>query len=140
MNGYESRSKELPQKGLIDAEAWLFDLDNTLYPAASNLFDQIDQRMGVYISKLLGISRRHARDLQKRYYRDHGTTLNGLMLNHDVDPDAYLEYVHDIDLTVIGAAPSLATALSQLPGRKIVFTNGSACRSGYDKARHRQLF
>ena len=129
MNGYESRSKELPQKGLIDAEAWLFDLDNTLYPAASNLFDQIDQRMGVYISKLLGISRRHARDLQKRYYRDHGTTLNGLMLNHDVDPDAYLEYVHDIDLTVIGAAPSLATALSQLPGRKIVFTNGSAAHA-----------
>jgi len=129
MNGYESRSKELPQKGLIDAEAWLFDLDNTLYPAASNLFDQIDQRMGAYISKLLGISRRHARDLQKRYYRDHGTTLNGLMLKHDVDPDAYLEYVHDIDLTVIGAAPSLATALSQLPGRKIVFTNGSAAHA-----------
>ena len=129
MNGYESRSKELPQKGLIDAEAWLFDLDNTLYPAASNLFDQIDQRMGAYISKLLGISRRDARDLQKRYYRDHGTTLNGLMLNHDVDPDAYLEYVHDIDLTVIGAAPALATALSQLPGRKIVFTNGSVAHA-----------
>ena len=129
MNGYESRSKELPQKGLLDAEAWLFDLDHTLYPAASNLSDQIDQRMGAYISKLLGISRRHARDLQKRYYRDHGTTLNGLMLNHDVDPDAYLEYVHDIDLTVIGAGPALATALSQLPGRKIVFTNGSVAHA-----------
>ena len=126
MNGSGSRSKELFQSGLIGAEAWLFDLDNTLYPAASNLFDQIDQRMGAYISQLLGISRQHARDLQKRYYRDHGTTLNGLMRNHDADPDAYLEYVHDIDLTVIGEAPSLATARSQLPGRKIVFTNGSA--------------
>ena len=84
MNGCESRSKEFLQNGLIGAEAWLFDLDNTLYPAASNLFDQIDQRMGAYISKLLGISRQHARDLQKRYYRDHGTTLNGLIRSSSI--------------------------------------------------------
>ena len=125
MNGYEPCSQMSVQSGLVGVEAWLFDLDNTLYPAASNLFNQIDQRMGAYISNLLGISRQHARDIQKSYYRDFGTTLNGLMHNHSADPDAYLEYVHDIDLTVISAAPSLASALSQLPGRKIVFTNGS---------------
>ncbi len=125
MNDSAPRSQLLVRSRLGSPEAWLFDLDNTLYPAASNLFDQIDQRMGVYISNLLGISQESARELQKRYYRDHGTTLNGLMSHHAADPDAYLEYIHDIDLTVISSAPSLAAALSRLPGRKIVFTNGS---------------
>ena len=126
MNDFVPRSRLSVQSRLGSPEAWLFDLDNTLYPAASNLFDQIDQRMGAYISNLLGISQEHARELQKRYYREYGSTLNGLMSHHAADPDAYHEYVHDIDLTVISSSPSLAAALSRLPGRKIVFTNGSA--------------
>lgn len=110
-------------------ETWLFDLDNTLYSPTSNLFEQIDKRMGQYISDLLGVGFLDARRLQKLYYREHGTTLNGLMCHHDVDPDNYLDYVHDIDLSVIGPMPSLETVLATLPGRKIIFTNGSVAHA-----------
>ena len=104
---------------------WLFDLDNTLYPAESDLFLQIDQRMGAYISQLLNIDRDEAHDLQKRYYKSYGTTLSGLIRNHHIDPDAYLEYVHDIDLSVIEPSPELNKMLGDLPGVKYIFTNGS---------------
>ena len=104
---------------------WVFDLDNTLYPARCNLFAQIDQRMGEYISRALGIEFQAARILQKRYYFDHGTTLNGLMLHHGIEPAGYLDYVHDIDLTPVAPSPELDRALARLPGRKLVYTNGS---------------
>ena len=106
-------------------EAWVFDLDNTLYPADCNLFAEIDTRMGDFIAERFGVSQEEAQRMRKTYYYQYGTTLAGLMRLHDVCPDAFLDYVHDIDLSVIAPAPDLRDALDALPGRKFVFTNGS---------------
>ena len=111
---------------LSHVEAWIFDLDNTLYPASANLFGQIDRRMKAYISEALGLPTEEAFALQKRYYHEHGTTLRGLMLNHSVDPEAFLNFVHDIDHSVLEPEPGLDAALARLPGRKFIYTNGSA--------------
>jgi putative hydrolase of the HAD superfamily len=108
-----------------DTEYWIFDLDNTLYPADCDLFSQIDVRMGAFISAHFGIDRIEARKLQKRYYHEHGTTLAGLMANDGVHPDAFLDFVHDIDVTPVPPSPDLRDALAQLPGRRFVYTNGS---------------
>ena len=108
---------------------WLFDLDNTLYPADSDLFLQIDDRMGSYISKILKVDRREARVLQKSYYMKYGTTLSGLIQNHGIDADAYLDYVHEIDLSVIDPSPRLDELLKNLPGKKYIFTNGSVAHA-----------
>lgn len=105
-------------------ESWIFDLDNTLYPASSDLFAQIDAKMTIYVQGLTGLGRDDARTLQKAYYRDHGTTLNGLMHHHGVEPDAFLNVVHDIDVTVLAPDPELRAAITRLPGRRYVFTNG----------------
>ncbi|MDP6953352.1 MAG: pyrimidine 5'-nucleotidase [Alphaproteobacteria bacterium] len=110
---------------VFPTDTWIFDLDNTLYPAECELFAQVDSRMGAYISALLALDATAARALQKTYYRQHGTTLRGLMDNHGVEPEDYLDYVHDIDLSPLDAVPSLAAALAALPGRRYVFTNGS---------------
>jgi putative hydrolase of the HAD superfamily len=107
-------------------EAWIFDLDNTLYPADSDLFVQVDARMTAYVQNLLGLDFDAARAVQKAYYRDYGTTLSGLMQVNGIDPESFLASVHDIDLSVLEPDPSLASALSCLPGRRFVFTNG--CR------------
>ena len=108
-----------------DVETWIFDLDNTLYSADCRLFHQIDKRMGEFVSRLLGLDAEEARKVQKKYFRDYGTTLRGLMLNHGIDPMPYLDYVHDIDLSVIPPAPALDAALKALPGTKVIFTNAS---------------
>ena len=107
-------------------ETWVFDLDNTLYPASSSLFPQIHKRMGQYIARALQVDAATADAMQRKYYREHGTTLRGLMLMHAIEPDEFLAYVHEIDCTVLPAAPKLDAALALIPGRKIVFTNGSA--------------
>jgi putative hydrolase of the HAD superfamily len=104
--------------------AWIFDLDNTLYHPRANLFAQIDARMTRFIQNLLGLEHDAARAIQKGYFRDHGTTLRGLMANHRVNPHDFLDYVHDIDMSVLPADPGLGAALAKLPGRRIVFTNG----------------
>jgi putative hydrolase of the HAD superfamily len=111
--------------GLDHVRAWVFDLDNTLYPASSSLFPQIDVRMRQFIAARLGMGLEEAFILQKRYYREFGTTLRGLMLVHGLEPEDFLDYVHDIDHTVLDAAPALDAALAALPGRKLIFTNGS---------------
>ena len=105
---------------------WLFDLDNCLYPALSRLFELIDQRMGAYIQRLLDCDPVEARRVQKSHFREHGTTLAGLMAEQNVDPHDFLTDVHDIPLDRIGRDDRLAAALERLPGRKIVFTNGDA--------------
>ncbi|MDO9460919.1 MAG: pyrimidine 5'-nucleotidase [Alphaproteobacteria bacterium] len=110
---------------LRNAETWLFDLDNTLYPAHSDLFAQIDQRMAAFIGSYLGVSVVEARTVQKAYWASHGTTLNGLMSEHRMPPEPFLEFVHDIDVSGLAYDPRLDTALSRLPGRKIIFTNGT---------------
>jgi putative hydrolase of the HAD superfamily len=106
-------------------EVWIFDLDNTLYPAECNLFAQVDQKMGEFIARFLGVPFEYARHLQKSYYRQFGTTLTGLMQVHNMDPKAFLDYVHDLDLSVVAEHPELAAALGRLPGRRLIFTNGS---------------
>ena len=108
-----------------DVATWIFDLDNTLYPAHCNLFAQVDIRMGEFISARFGIDRDEARRMQKRFYREHGTTLRGLMTNHGVPPHEFLDYVHDIDLTPIDRDEELCAAVAALPGKKYIFTNGT---------------
>ena len=109
---------------LVPVRNWIFDLDNTLYPARANLFGHIDWRMTDFIAQLLDIDRDKARLLQKGYFMDHGTTLAGLMAEHDVDPHAFLDYVHDIEMDVLTHDAPLVAAIARLPGRKLVFTNG----------------
>ena len=106
-------------------DTWVFDLDNTLYPAECRLFAQVDQRMGEFIARYLGVPFEHARHLQKAYYRQFGTTLSGMMRIHKMEPKAFLDYVHDLDLSVVPPSPELRVAIERLPGRKLIFTNGS---------------
>jgi putative hydrolase of the HAD superfamily len=109
---------------LAHVDAWIFDLDNSLYPASADLFALIDVRMGEFIQQLLGCGPEEARRVQKGYFRDHGTTLAGLMKTHGTQPREFLDFVHDIDLARLTADPRLVAALDRLPGRKFVFTNG----------------
>jgi putative hydrolase of the HAD superfamily len=109
---------------LRHVDSWIFDLDNSLYPASADLFALIDLRMGAFIQQLLGCDHDAARRVQKGYFRDHGTTLAGLMAAHGTDPNEFLAFVHDIDLARLAADPKLVAALDRLPGRKFVFTNG----------------
>ncbi len=111
--------------GCGHVETWVFDLDNTLYPATSSLFPQIDVRMRRFIAERLGLPPDEAYALQKRYYREFGTTLRGLMVVHGLEPEAFLAYVHDIDHSVLVPQVRLDAALAGLPGRKLIFTNGT---------------
>ncbi len=109
---------------LAHVEAWIFDLDNTLYPASSDLFGQIDVKMGAYIQRLLSVDPIEARRVQKAFFYEHGTTLAGLMAHHGVEPHEFLDYVHDIDLDVLAEDRRLIENIARLPGRKLIFTNG----------------
>lgn len=104
---------------------WVFDLDNTLYPAECDLFAEIDTRMTEFVSSFLGLPSAEARKVQKHYYKTYGTTLSGLMDLHDMEPTDFLHQVHEIDLTPLPDLPDLRAALAALPGRKFVYTNGS---------------
>ncbi|MBM3565499.1 MAG: pyrimidine 5'-nucleotidase [Alphaproteobacteria bacterium] len=122
-------AEKSPAENLARRAAWVFDLDNTLYPARCDLFAQVDVRIRDYVSRYLGLGADAAWRLQKDYFRDHGTTLRGMMHHHGMDPGPYLAYVHDIDLAAVRPDPLLAAALAGLPGRKIVFTNASAAHA-----------
>jgi putative hydrolase of the HAD superfamily len=106
-------------------ETWVFDLDNTLYPHHLNLWQQVDERIRDYIVDFLKISRDEAFRLQKDYYRRYGTTLRGLMEEHGLQPDQFLEIVHRIDHSPLTPNPALGAAIAKLPGRKLVLTNGT---------------
>ena len=120
--------RQLPPE-MRDAETWIFDLDNTLYPASINLFSQIDDRMREFIADFLGLGQDEAFKVQKQYFREYGTSLRGLMDRHGLDPAAFLDHVHDIDLTILDADPLLDQALARLPGRKLIFTNASTAHA-----------
>jgi putative hydrolase of the HAD superfamily len=120
----ETRTNPAP-RGFEATRAWVFDLDNTLYPAECNLFAQVDQKMAEFIARYLGVPFAYARHLQKAYYRQFGTTLAGMMTVHKMEPSAFLDYVHDIDLTAVPEHPELRVAIDRLPGRKLIFTAGS---------------
>jgi putative hydrolase of the HAD superfamily len=115
---------------LQNIDSWIFDLDNSLYPASCDLFALIDERMGEFIMRLLGCDAAEARRVQKNYFHEHGTTLAGLMAAHGTDPREFLDFVHDIDLARLSADPRVVAALDRLPGRKFVFTNGDEAYAG----------
>jgi putative hydrolase of the HAD superfamily len=102
---------------------WVFDLDNCLYPASTGLFELIDERMGAYIQRLLGVDASEAKRVQKAHFHAHGTTLAGLMKEHGVDPHHFLGDVHAIPLDRLSRDERLAIGLARLPGRKLIFTN-----------------
>ena len=120
----------LPQPHDLDhVGIWIFDLDNTLYPARCQLFDQVDRKIGEYVASYLDVDPDTARRRQKEFFLGHGSTLRGMMMLHDMQPDDYLEYVHDIDLSPVDPNPSLDEALSRLPGRKLIFTSATTAHA-----------
>ena len=119
---YTTRQERCP---LSEIETWIFDLDNTLYPASCRLFEQVQHRMNEYICERLEVTPEEAADLRRTYFREHGTTMSGLMKVHNIDPHDFLAFVHEVDLTCVPPDPALVAALGQLEGRKIVHTNGS---------------
>ncbi len=123
-------SGKTPMNGFSHVREWVFDLDNTLYPARYRLFDQIDARMGEYLADFFKVDRAEARRIQKDYFYRYGTTLRGLMKNHGARPEPFLDYVHAIDYSHIAPDPALERALAALPGRKWIFTNGTESHAG----------
>ena len=109
---------------------WVFDLDNTLYPPRMRLFDQIEARMVAYVMDQLSVDRAEADRLRRVYWRDYGTTLAGLMAEHDLDPEPFMVDVHDVDFSILTPDPVLRQRIAQLAGRKIIYTNGSAPYAG----------
>jgi putative hydrolase of the HAD superfamily len=116
----------MPKPDFARVTTWVFDLDNTLYPPSMRLFDQIEVRMTDWVMRALKVDRARADHLRGYYWETYGTTLAGLMREHDVDPTPYLTEVHDIDFSVLSPDPGLARAIRALPGRKIVYTNACA--------------
>ena len=104
---------------------WIFDLDNTLYSGDTKVFDQVDKKMSKYISGKLNVSIEEAKKIQKNYFYEYNTTLNGMIKNHKIDPEEFLEFVHDIDIDFLQKDPNLAKEIEKLEGKKIIFTNGS---------------
>ena len=112
-------------KDFSRVENWVFDLDNTLYPHHVNLWQQVDVRIRDYIADFLKVAHDDAFRIQKDYYKRYGTSMRGLMAEHGLDPDDYLDYVHQIDHSPLSPNPALGAALARLPGRKLILTNGT---------------
>ncbi len=110
---------------LKNIKYWLFDLDNTLYDGATKVFDQVDKKMTKFISEKLKIDTLEAREIQKNYFQEYNTTLNGMIKNHKIDADEFLEFVHDVDLEFLDKDKVLEDEIKKLNGKKIIFTNGS---------------
>jgi putative hydrolase of the HAD superfamily len=121
----EQQTAQRSVRGFDHVETWVFDLDNTLYPHHLNLWHQVDERIRDFIVDFLKISRDDAFRLQKDYYRRYGTTMRGLMDEHGLEPDAYLEMVHQIDHSPLTPNPELGAAIAGLDGRKLILTNGT---------------
>ena len=118
------QSKKAPNSlPLADVESWIFDLDNTLYRTTPGMLAQIDDLMGSFISDFLNVDREEARRIQKGYFRSHGLTLRGLMVEHGLDPQDYIDHLSVLDLSAVKPDPALADRLDALPGRKIIYTN-----------------
>ena len=104
---------------------WLFDLDNTLYSGNTKVFDQVDKKMSLFISKKLNLSIEEAKKIQKNYFHEYNTTLNGMIKNHQIDAEEFLDFVHDVDLNFLEKDLNLHKELASLVGKKYIFTNGS---------------
>ena len=112
-------------KELQSVKYWIFDLDNTLYSGKTKVFEQVDKKMSKYISEKLNISIIEAKKIQKNYFHEYNTTLNGMIKNHKIDANEFLEFVHDVDIDFLKKDLKLANELKKLVGKKIIFTNGS---------------
>ncbi len=112
-------------KELKKIKYWLFDLDNTLYSGDTKVFDQVDKKMSFFISKKLNINLEEAKKIQKNYFQEYHTTLNGMIKNHNIDAEEFLQYVHDVDLNFLKKDLNLQNELTKLMGKKYIFTNGS---------------
>tara|TARA_Y100000741_G_scaffold352763_1_gene325212 strand:+ start:7217 stop:7888 length:672 start_codon:yes stop_codon:yes gene_type:complete len=112
-------------KDLQNIKFWIFDLDNTLYSGKTKVFEQVDKRMSAYISKKLNVSVEEAKKIQKNYFHEYNTTLNGMIKNHEINANEFLEFVHDIDIDFLKKDFKLAEEINKLEGKKIIFTNGS---------------
>ena len=112
-------------KELKKIKYWLFDLDNTLYSGNTKVFDQVDKKMSIFISNKLNITIEEAKKIQKNYFHQYNTTLNGMIKNYEIDAEEFLEFVHDVDLEFLKKDPKLQNELTNLKGKKFIFTNGS---------------
>jgi putative hydrolase of the HAD superfamily len=112
-------------KSFRSIKYWIFDLDNTLYSGKTKVFEQVDKKMSKYISNKLNISVEEAKKIQKNYFYEYNTTLNGMIKNHKIDPGEFLDFVHDINIDFLQKDPALGKEIEKLEGKKIIFTNGS---------------
>ena len=112
-------------KNLKKIKFWLFDLDNTLYSGDTKVFDQVDKKMSFFISKKLNVDIAEAKKIQKSYFHEYNTTLNGMIKNHNIDAEEFLEFVHNVDLNFLKKDLDLKNELNNLMGKKYIFTNGS---------------
>ena len=112
-------------RGFEHIDTWVFDLDNTLYPHDVNLWQQIDVRIRDFIADFLHLSPQQAFRVQKDYYRRYGTSMRGLMIEHGLEPEAFLDFVHAIDHSPLRPNPALGAAIANLKGRKLILTNGT---------------
>jgi len=110
---------------LRDTETWVFDLDNTLYPAGTTIYPEVERRMNEFIMRALELPLAEAQELRRRFFLTHGTTLRGLMVDYGMAPGPFLDYCHDLDLRALPPDPRLAAAIAALPGRKLIFTNAT---------------
>jgi putative hydrolase of the HAD superfamily len=123
------------KRGFDHIDTWVFDLDNTLYPHHVNLWQQVDVRIRDFVADYLKVGKEDAFRIQKDYYKRYGTTMRGLMTEHGLKADGFLEYVHDIDHSPLEPNPAMGRAIAKLPGRKLILTNGS--RAHVDKVLER---
>ena len=112
-------------KDLKEIKYWIFDLDNTLYSGDTKVFDQVDKKMSKFISEKLNVSIKEAKKIQKNYFHEYNTTLNGMIKNHKINAIEFLDYVHDIDLSFLKQDKALEKQIEKIKGKKIIFTNGS---------------
>ena len=114
---------------IANIDNWIFDLDNTLYPEDTNLFARVSKRMTVFIQKEFNLEEEPARDLQRKMFKQYGTTMRGLMTEYDMDPENFLHFVHDIDVSDMQVDMELKDLLGKLPGRRFIYTNGSVAHA-----------
>ena len=119
------RNSYKKMKELKSIKYWIFDLDNTLYSGKTKVFEQVDKKMSEYISKKLNVSTAKAKEIQKNYFHEYNTTLNGMIKNHEINADEFLEFVHNVNIDFLKKDPMLGEELKKLNGKKIIFTNGS---------------